>query len=287
MTDSNRKPVSGSSSGRVGAAPAGNDGSVRRREPDFDLSMKAVMDENTSSARAARAGKAAPHRVSRRREGKMGAVLAMLALLLVLGVGVAGYMEVTSLRAQLVRVQHALDTMSLLTEGQYEDIRLALDAAADQRGKWGKTVDDRLKFLDSEIRKLWVVAHQTNKPHIEKLEEQLKAVKTSAAKQNTSIGSLKKQISSLSKDEATLKQHTKSIEQLRSTIAKQDLRLSDVPVILETVRVKVDEMSASSKEAAALIEQLNQSRAQINRSIDQLTEEIRVLKGGGAQQSGL
>ena len=287
VTDSTQNSPASRGSSAQGGAGRGTGGAWR--EPDFDLTLKGILEDAPPRPQPVAGGRAAPRadRKVRRRGGKGALVVAWLSLIAVVAVSSLAYVEITALRSQLAVAQRSIDAMSLLTEGQYEDLRVALDAAADQRGKWGKTVDERLTFLDGEMRKLWVVAHQTNQPRIEKLEEGVKSLTSSTTQQGKLVSAAQKKLAEWGKRETELKKQGEIVERLRTTVAEQDIRLNDVPITLEALRSQINEVQASSKEAEALLEQLNQSRAQINRSIDQLTQEIRGLKGAEGGGAGL
>ncbi|TDT43160.1 hypothetical protein DES49_0972 [Halospina denitrificans] len=59
--------------------------------------------------------------------------------------------------------------------------RLRLGSVNRERSETGEAISEQLSTLDSEMRKLWVIAHQRNQPAIEGLQEEVKSIKGSVS----------------------------------------------------------------------------------------------------------
>lgn len=289
MTDSDAQQASsGNNKAVVTQRRAGRQ--TRRREPDFDINN---LDEAHSTGHhgvSARARK--PHMGSSAggRGSRIGFGMSLLALVLLIVVAVVGFFELGALQNKMAKVETSLDNMNLLSGNQFETLTLALDSADKQQSHWRTSVDHQLKLLDSEMRKLWVIAHQTNQPDIKKLESDLAALtKTSqqmAGKLQTqakAIDDQTKTLLAIERTEAELKRSVATIDLVKGTLDEQQIRLADVPVALEALNLQLTELETQAQASAELLQQLDDYRAQVNRSVDQLTEEIRLLKGGGSQ----
>lgn len=260
-----------------------------RREPDFDINNldEAHVGHRERRQRERRQG-AGGHRGSR--SGRGGLVLSLIALIMLIAVSAVGFLELGALQKKMNKVQASLDDMNLLSGNQFESLKSALDSADKQQTQWGKSVDKQLKVLDSEMRKLWVISHQTNQPRIQKLENDLAAlVKTGqqlTAKLKTQakvIDDQAKTLGVIQETETELKRGVAAIDTVKSRLDEQQIRLDDVPVALEALKLQLAELASQAEASTELLQQLDDYRTQVNRSVDQLTEEIRVLKGGGSQ----
>lgn len=277
---------------RKGSAPPGapskGPAQTGRCEPDFDLhaleETPAVHRERPQRAQQPKSQSAS------RGTGRGGSGIALIAIVMTVLVAATGFWQLHVLKRQMATVQSSLDSMNMLSENQYESLQEALDSADEQRGKWGKEVNEKLTFLDGEMRKLWVIAHQTNQPQIKKLESEvagmLKTAESLKGKVAVNVKQLKAHDTALAKiqaEEVSLQESLETVKSLETTVAEQRIRLDDVPVAIEALKLQLLEFESKSEETAKLIKQLDQYRGQVNRSIDQLTEEIRQLKGGASQ----
>lgn len=263
---------------------------TRRREPDFDINNLDEAHNTGHHGAAARARKQHMDSSAGGRGSRIGFGVSLLALVLLIVVAVVGFFELGALQNKMAKVETSLDNMNLLSGNQFETLTLALDSADKQQSQWRTSVDHQLKLLDSEMRKLWVIAHQTNQPDIRKLESDLAALtKTSqqmAGKLQTqakAIDDQTKTLLAIERTEAELKRSVATIDLVKSTLDEQQIRLADVPVALEALNLQLAELETQAQASAELLQQLDDYRAQVNRSVDQLTEEIRLLKGGGSQ----
>ena len=59
-----------------------------------------------------------------------------------------------------------------------------------ERSETGEAISEQLSTLDSEMRKLWVIAHQRNQPAIESLQEEVKSIKGSVSSLEEEIGGM-------------------------------------------------------------------------------------------------
>ena len=91
-----------------------------------------------------------------------------LLLLLVVVVAGAGGWKLWEQQLQLVMVQERLERI----QGELQASQMQLASVDHERSETGEAVEEQLAFLDSEMRKLWVIAHERNRPAIEALESE-------------------------------------------------------------------------------------------------------------------
>ena len=91
-----------------------------------------------------------------------------LMLLLVVVVAGAGGWKLWEQQRQLLMVQERLERV----QGELQASQMQLASVDHERSETGEAMEEQLAFLDSEMRKLWVIAHERNRPAIEALESE-------------------------------------------------------------------------------------------------------------------
>ncbi|MGB0468076.1 MAG: hypothetical protein ACPGF7_11190 [Pontibacterium sp.] len=140
--------------------------------PDLGPAEPDRIDRSNNGRQSAEPSRTEPKRSS-------GGLTAFLLVLLVAACAGLGYW-VQLLNAQLQQERVAVSEL----QGQMSELRGLLNMAESSVEKSGSTMLDKIaalnlsaqkkyKHLDSEIAKLWTVAHQRNKPAIEKQRQQL------------------------------------------------------------------------------------------------------------------
>lgn len=188
--------------------------------------------------------------------------------------------------------------------GRLEEIELALFAADKSFNQTGTSLnsqvqqlisaqqtaknaqqaaEDKLKWADSEIRKLWVIAHQTNKPAIEKLnkaldktaadlEAQLKQQQTQLNGVETKLNSSEKAITS---QLANLEKSINSSSQKLKTLESKAAELTKQLQTLETsTKRQLGELSLTH---SSLREDLGQP-SQVQQELNSLTQRLTALE---------
>lgn len=277
MTEKRENPKAESGAVRTGQGGK----TTARQEPDFDVS--ALHEAHSGHRERRQQERRKTDGAQQKRHGRSGLAVALTALILLVAISAIGFLELSVLQEDMARAQKSLESMNMLSGTQFETLQSALDSADQQQGKWAKSVEEKAGFLESEIRKLWVIAHQNNQPKIKALESELTALKKTAKKLDGTLKSQAKKITRIEADEAKLKEGVQALSSVQSRLDEYQIRLDDVPVSLEALTLQIQELTTRADDAAVLLKQLEDYRVQVNRSVDQITEEIRLLKGGGSQ----
>lgn len=174
--------------------------------------------------------------------------------------------------------------------------------ASTAQQKFTKLSSETAK-LNSEVAKLWVVAHQTNTPNIAKLEKQLQEIKGLADTQVTSLKSLTADLASLSdkvksataksndgsKQIAAIKQSTATLstefQVLSESLESEQKELSKKLIFLagEMKAMKVDQGSAAELERRVKVNEqavkaIDGSRLLINKELLQIRQKLNNLQ---------
>ena len=226
--------------------------------------------------------------------------LAIFLALLALGLLAWQYMQ---------SQQQPLLMQTLGNRIQALEIRLA--ETGDDLSASGSSFNEKLEWADSEIRKLWVVAHQRNRPAIETLEAKIKQLEQGLSKADKQLSEAvtvsKKAVdkslalgNDLKKFNDELNFHIKELSQrlteislsastLDQRLRDQDLRTKlaalekGVANLKSTVdQIKPDNQSgnlqAKLSEQEEILASLEASRAQLVGRVTRLMEEVRELQ---------
>lgn len=208
-----------------------------------------------------------------KKSGGSSFLVSVLCLMMIVLSGAAAYLyfQTQSLLAQRAE----LDERVQVLEGKLSvtDESLSQSGAAIQ--SMLKTQDEELKLHMSEIRKLWAVAYDANRPKIEALE---KSVASQGTKLTAAAVSIEK-IEPLTADISDLK--TKI-----DTTANQSLALSaGIDDVESSLRKQTDSISSLTstlnsqkstvQDHAQAIEAIDQYRIQINQRVLQLENQLR------------
>lgn len=207
-----------------------------------------------------------------KKSGGSSFLISVLCLMMVVLSGAAAYLYFQT--QSLMSERTALDERVQVLEGKLSvtDESLSQSGAAIQSVL--KTQEDELALHMSEIRKLWAVAYDANRPKIETLE---KSLASQGAKLNTTASSVAK-IEPLAADISALKTKV-------DTTANQSLALSaSIDDVESSLRSQTDSISSltssvnSQKSAiqdhSQAIEAIDQYRIQINQRVLQLENRL-------------
>lgn len=156
----------------------------------------------------------------------------------------------------------------------------------------GTVVEEKFKFFDSEIRKLWDVSYKRNRSAIEQNADKLKAIETSLKSATGEVKTSQTKLSALEKQQtefttklkqvnsqlmaenttlrATVEDHSEQLLLLRSELEIIQNRLKDAPKDLAR-RLQANEEA---------IEAIDAARRQIVSSITQLQNRVNQLQSG-------
>lgn len=191
--------------------------------------------------------------------------------------------------------------------GRIQELELRLLETGDDLSAAGESFNSKLEWADAEIRKLWVVAHQRNRPAIETLETTAKQLNTSLVKLEKQLAEVTKttqlastQSTNLAKDVKKqtdeLSFHVKELNQrlteasLNASTLDQRLKDQDKRTQVASLEKRVADLStklgqqAPDNVQAKLVEQeeilksLEASRNQLVSRVTRLMEEVRELQ---------
>ncbi len=195
--------------------------------------------------------------------------LAIFALIVALaGLGGSGFLAWKFTQAQETLVQ---------ADARIADLERRLDVTYDESNQSVEAIQAKLKWADSEIRKLWGVSYDTNRGNIasnseqiEKLSGNLASVKNEASAAQTAAANLKKSLgevqtamTGLKNSVGTLDEQRKRLQNLEEKLDQVNDRIAQLASL--TNRVKINE------EAIAAIDSYRRS---INRDLLAIKQQL-------------
>lgn len=132
----------------------------------------------------------------------------------------------------------------------------------------GSAVDQKLQFLDSEMRKLWGVAGDTNKKLIAQTQSEIDSIKTVTTGLTDAVISQerKSQVQQNSIDElqTSLTAKAKEIVSLQASLAKQSADNTQLVKTLEQLKTQIKTLeTAQAKLATDLLVQVQEAKSEI------------------------
>jgi len=212
-----------------------------RKEPGLDpAGLESIVAEPVGrSSSAVSEREVVPPAPAPAAGGKGGGLLiTLILLLLVAGVGYLGF----TLTEQQGRLQQ-LETDLSQAQQRVEVLEEMLEVTSDTAAQSGQTLQQRLEDLngrvnarvthvDSEIAKLWTVAHQRNRPQLEEHAKQLKAVDASLAEFKAALKTVQGQAADAGK---ALTEATAAKAAVSSTQQRLETRLKGLEQQLATL----------------------------------------------------
>ncbi|MGH1431179.1 MAG: hypothetical protein ACRBB4_08670 [Neptuniibacter sp.] len=241
--------------------------------------------EPVSGARpgAAVGAKSAPQTEEPSRGG--GIVQSLVIIILIVAVCALGYFGFDVYQAQLkdettfLKAQQQMEQLQALIKKAEEGAVQSGEKLQGDVSSLESSLREKDKKLDSEIAKLWVIAHQKNQPKIEQ--------------QSKDIAALKKSLGALEKDKTA---QQKSIKSLQSTIKAQEKQLKSVAA----AKTEIDALQKAVKAEVAKLSKLiarveTETRANTEFMQEQQDEMIktqraltdRIIKLEGKSTAGL
>ncbi len=235
--------------------------------------------EPVSGARpgAAVGAKPAPQTEEPSRGG--GIVQSLVIIILIVAVCALGYFGFDVYQAQLkdettfLKAQQQMEQLQALIKKAEEGAVQSGEKLQGDVSSLESSLREKDKKLDSEIAKLWVIAHQKNQPKIEQ--------------QSKDIAALKKSLSALEKDKTA---QQKSIKSLQSTIKAQEKQLksvaaakTEIDALQKAVKVEVSKLSKLiarvETETRANTEFMQEQQDEMIKTQRALTDRIIKLEG--------
>jgi|GEM_PF-222736 archaellum component FlaC len=117
-----------------------------------------------------------------------------------------------------------------------QELEIRLSETGQDLTEAGSTFSEKLEWADSEIRKLWVVAHQRNRPAIEELETSLKDLQNQVAGVSRTANEANQKSDRLS---SQLSQQTSELKQQLAKLSREvesySSRLAEVSLTTSTL----------------------------------------------------
>lgn len=243
---------------------------VERKEPGLDPDAL----ENLSVEPAGRVGnvpQAEPVRAGANRGSSL--LLTLILLLLAGGGGYLGY--------QLVQQQSLIEDLNRQlagTQARVESLEATLEVTTDSAAQSGQTLQQRLQDLDtrlkersahydSEVAKLWTIAHQRNKPQLEQQGEKLKTLEQRLLEAEKALQSTNTQTARLGQELAAL-----------SGLKAEQASLS------KSLRARLDSLGKQLGTLESSLKQESEGRLRVQK---ELTEQLAGLQGGSGQTAEL
>lgn len=212
----------------------------------------------------------------------------ILILLLVLVVVVAAsggwslWEQQQTIRSLTLDLQQA---QKWISETSLRNARMEGDLAeADQElSKTGSQVQKQLTYLDSEMRKLWAVAHQTNRPAIAENKKTLEALAKDLEKTREEATAAR---SRAGEALAAIEEQGQRQESLNSQLEQAGKQRETLAAGLETLEQEQAESRAALQKAIDRAEQ-NQSLAmdELRARLDRVERDLDSVTGGGEDET--
>jgi DNA repair exonuclease SbcCD ATPase subunit len=260
-----REPTLSSSS--TNAAPERDEPSARRPSPDRPVDRQADRQVDRPAPRAS---------IEREVTSSSTSPLAVIALLLALaGLGLGGYfaMKLMDTQAELKKA----DT-------RIADLENRLSMSSDESSQSLTQVDAKLKWVDSEIRKLWGISNDVNRKAIsansEKITELgkgLAAAKKDATDAKSAAATLQPQ---LAESKTAITAALAKVDSATSGFAEQRKRIQDLTEQLDRTEAQLanlrtlEQKVRTNEEAIAAIDAY---RRTINRDILQIKQQLGII----------
>ncbi|WP_461536340.1 hypothetical protein [Spongorhabdus nitratireducens] len=257
-----------------------------------------LSPDDVRDPRGSGAPKSRNRPVSSAEKGSSSWLSGLLLVLLLAVSGVAGW-QIWELQQSLKAADHRI---SVLQAG-IEQVTGQVFEAGNSIAQNESNLQNRLKHMDSEIRKLWDIANKRNRRWIEEGKSQTKELDKQLDKLQESIAaldkSLKQEASQLDKlaegHKGLQKEQDKHGEQLANLqklpvdklaeqIAEQQARLKLISGEQKQLKVSLDKRLAGQQEA---LKSMDTYRQQINSKLLQLQEALRDLQAAPASQAQL
>lgn len=226
-----------------------NDPIMSDMKPSADEIAQRQRQMQARKAAAARSGGASKRPTSAAQAPAAGKqTLAMIALVLAVIVGALAGLLFT----QLQTVQQKLERAEGVIVSQADNIDV-LNEKLSVTGENANMSVDALKTSadehDSEIRKLWHLSNQRNRPAIAANKKAVAAVKSTASKAQSGVSAQKKKTAALEKqidtELAEIKERLEKVEFSTKSLAEIELRISQQNESIQSLQANIAELKKS------------------------------------------
>ncbi|WP_404418303.1 hypothetical protein [Marinospirillum sp.] len=192
--------------------------------------------------------------------------LAAFALLLaVAGLAFGGW--------QYQRAENQQSSLHSLAN-RVQELEIRLSETGQDLTEAGSTFSDKLEWADDEIRKLWVVAHQRNRPAIEELETNLEDLQNQVAEVSRTADEANQKSDRLG---SRLNQQASELEEQLTSLSREvesySSRLAEVSLTTSTLTQQLRDQD-SREQVTALRKDLQGLTTQVTDLAGQQTPEV-------------
>lgn len=195
--------------------------------------------------------------------------LVIFALILaVAGLGGSGFLAWKFFEAEQTLVQY---------QGRIANLEERLDITYDESSESVDAIQEKLEWADSEIRKLWGVAYDTNRKNIasnteqlNKLQQDLASARKTAGSTQSTVGELRSTLSEVQGEVASLQSAVGSVEEQRKRLQNLEEKLDQVNDQLARVTDLPGRVETNEDAIAAI----DSYRRSINRDILAIKEQL-------------
>ncbi len=264
---------------------------MERKEPTISGGIKPEKDEVTARQRPPqgptgsngpkgprRSGPGAPPPSGRPPQAASGGGngLAITALILALvGVAGSGFLGWKWMESEkdLSQANDRLETL---------EKRIAITSS--ESSEYVDQIQEKLEWADSEIRKLWGVAHDTNRKNIaanteavKSLRSQLASVKNTASSADQAVGQLRSALDETQSQVSSVNETIEELRQAAGSLEEQSTRLQNLAEEVDQIESRLGQLSGLADRVQTNEEAINAIdayRRSINRDILAIKEQL-------------
>ncbi|WP_415888897.1 hypothetical protein ACMXYV_12985 [Neptuniibacter sp. SY11_33] len=251
--------------------------------PNFGPADPAGENRSTSSAMRPRFGDT-PAPASAPAASGGGVVQSIVMVILVVAVSVLGYFGFEMYQSQQATFEKAQAQIVQLEALLKETEQGAAESGEELQGNVSSlesVLKQKDKQLDSEIAKLWDIAHKKNKPLIEKQAKELAALKKTLQAQEKTVKSLKSQVAQQKKTLASVSGLKKTVNAEVAKLTKLTSRVeSEMRTTNELAKEQMDDLLKAQRTLTDRLAKLEgKSNADLERKVKVNEQAIRAFDG--------
>ncbi len=232
-------------------------------------------------------------RITAANSGKSGKKRQLLLLLLLLVIGSAcGWLvlQTLKLQSQLSETQVSLE----LARKRIDQLGTEVFTTGADFTQTGNVIDEKFKFFDSEIRKLWDVSNKRNRTAIAKISAQINTLTTNVKAASTQAKSGEQQLKSITAKHSELSAGFKQLSNqllaenttLRATVENQSEQIlvlrSEMELMQRRLKNIPDNLVQRVINNEEAVEAIDATRRQLIGRITQLQDRMNQMQGGSS-----
>lgn len=213
-----------------------------------------------------------------------GVVQSVVMVVLIVAVSVLGYFGFEMYQSQQATFEKAQAQIVQLEALLKETEQGAAESGEELQGNVSSlesALKQKDKQLDSEIAKLWDIAHKKNKPLIEKQAKELAALKKTLQAQEKTVKSLKSQVAQQKKTLASVSGLKKTVNAEVAKLTKLTSRVeSEMRTTNELAKEQMDDLLKAQRTLTDRLAKLEgKSNADLERKVKVNEQAIRAFDG--------